>query len=199
MDFSFFIHIFKELAVGLALGFIAALFIYGIQVAGSFIDMQIGFAIANVIDPQTGAQSPLIGNFKYMLAVLFFLAMDGHHLFIQAIQQSYTFIPLQQLTIPLGSENVMQFVTHAFITMFEMAFKMAVPIVATLFLVDIALGIVAKTVPQLNVFVVGLPLKILISFIVLLVALPGFFYLLKILFATMFEAISTLMQLLGEP
>ncbi|WP_202077112.1 flagellar biosynthetic protein FliR [Caldalkalibacillus salinus] len=187
----------KEALIGLALGFVAALVLYTIQIAGAFIDFQMGFAIANVVDPQTGAQIPIIGNFKYTLAMLFLLAVNGHHLMIEGIVRSYRFVGLEQYFVSLGHEQVAYFITTLFVQMFLIAFQLSLPIVGALFLVDVTLGIIARTIPQLNVFVVGLPLKIFIGFVMLLLTLPIFFYLLQALIGEMVQAMSDLLTLIG--
>src|SRR5699024_1331093 len=84
----------KEIIVGLLIGLLAYLILSAVQIAGGFIDFQIGFAIANVVDPQTGAQSPLIGQYFYMIALLFLLSVNGHYLLIDGIYNSYQFIAL---------------------------------------------------------------------------------------------------------
>ncbi|MCF6093822.1 flagellar type III secretion system protein FliR [Microaerobacter geothermalis] len=197
IDIYYVLLILKEIIVGLSIGFVASLFLYALQVAGSFIDMQMGLAIANVVDPQTGAQSPLIGNFKYILAILFLLSLDGHLMIIKGALASFQFIPVDQGWVPIGNGKITLFVLMMFAKMFLIAFQLAFPLVASLFLVDAALGIIAKTVPQLNVFVVGLPIKIYFSFIILILLMPVFFYLLKGLFSQMFLAMNELMKLLG--
>lgn len=197
LDFSYLIMIIKEALVGLALGFIASLIIYTVQVAGAFIDFQMGFAIANVVDPQTGAQVPIIGNFKYMLALLFFLSVNGHHLLLDGVIRSYQIVPINTMFVPIGSEQVALFVTNIFVQMFIVAFQIAIPVVGALYIITVALGIVARTVPQLNVFVVGLPLQIFAGFVLILVTLPAYFYLLQIVFRDMVNTMGQLMHLLG--
>lgn len=197
LDFSYLIMIIKEALVGLALGFIASLIIYTVQVAGAFIDFQMGFAIANVVDPQTGAQVPIIGNFKYMLALLFFLSVNGHHLLLDGVIRSYQIVPINAMFVPIGSEQVALFVTNIFVQMFIVAFQIAIPVVGALYIITVSLGIVARTVPQLNVFVVGLPLQIFAGFVLILVTLPAYFYLLQIVFRDMVNTMGQLMHLLG--
>ncbi|RLL45330.1 flagellar type III secretion system protein FliR [Oceanobacillus piezotolerans] len=186
----------KEILVGLLIGLIAFIIVSAIQVAGGFIDFQMGFAIANVMDPQTGAQSPITGQFLYIVSLLFLLSVDGHHLIIDGIFNSYQFIPLESF-IPFGDKSIADFVIYSFNMMFLIAFQISIPIVGCLFLVDIALGIIARTVPQLNVFVVGLPLKILISFLAIIVFLGLYIHLARRLFDAMFEVMQGLMQLFG--
>ncbi|MFG6148899.1 flagellar biosynthetic protein FliR [Halobacillus sp. B23F22_1] len=196
IDASYFILLFKEAAIGLSVGLLAYIILAAIQIAGGFIDFQMGFAIANVIDPQTGVQSPLIGQYMYTITLLFILAVNGHHLMIDGVFYSYELIAIDQL-IPLQNENWILYIIEAFNQMFVIAFLMAVPIVGCLFLVDVALGIIARTVPQLNVFVVGLPLKIFVALLVLVIAMTFYIMLIQNLFGTMLETMQGLMQLYG--
>ncbi|MBU8906997.1 flagellar biosynthetic protein FliR [Desertibacillus haloalkaliphilus] len=197
MDSMFFLLIFKEVLVGLMVGLIAMIILYAIQVAGGFIDMMMGFMIANVVDPQTGAQTPLTGGYLYTFAILLLVVVDAHHLLLDGIYYSYQFIPIDQLTLPFGEEAVVHYVLTTFTTMFIIAFQMAFPIVGTLFLVDVALGMVSRAVPQMNVFVVGMPLKILVGLLLLMVTMPVFIMLIERLFGTILETMRTFMQLLG--
>lgn len=192
-DGEFLLLVIKEVMVGLLLGLIAYLILAAIQIAGGFIDFQMGFAIANVIDPQTGAQSPLIGQYFYTITILFLLTVNGHHLFINGLMYSFEEIALDQFF----QFNNLDFVLTTFSQMFLMAFQLAIPIVGCLFLVDVALGIIARTVPQLNVFVVGLPLKILVSFLTLFMFVPLYIMMAQKLFDFTLEAMQQLIQMFG--
>jgi len=194
-EVNYLVLLAKELTIGILTGLIAYIILAALQIAGGFIDFQMGFAVANVIDPQTGAQSPLIGQYFYMFALLFLLAVNGHHLLIEGIINSYTLIPLDGF-ISFG-DLFSAFTITSFNKMFLIAFQMAIPLVGCLFLVDVALGIVARAVPQLNVFVVGLPLKITVSFTVLLLFFSFYIPLVKYLFSVMFETMRELMLILG--
>ncbi|NSL51169.1 flagellar biosynthetic protein FliR [Calidifontibacillus erzurumensis] len=197
IDEKFFLLLLKEILVGLLLGLIAFMVMSAVQIAGGFIDFQMGFAIANVIDPQTGAQSPIMGQYLYTFAMLLMLSIDAHHLLLDGIFYSYKFIPLNELSISLGSEKLAALIAKTFGTMFIIAFQMSIPIVGCLFLVDLALGITARTVPQLNIFVVGLPVKILASFFILLAVLPAFMFLFEKLFESMILSMRSLLQIFG--
>ncbi len=197
LDSTYLLLIIKELATGLALGFTAALVLYTVQIAGAFIDFQMGFSMANVLDPQTGAQVPIIGHFKYMMALLFLLTVNGHHFMLDGVMQSLRVFPVERLAISVKAEDIAQFMTGLFAEMFLIALQIALPIVGALFLVDIALGILAKTVPQLNIFAVGLPLKIFVGFIMLFLTMPVFFYILQILFEKLLVSMAQLISLLG--
>lgn len=197
INMTYVLLVIKEVLVGLCIGLMAMMLFYAVQVAGGFIDLQMGLAIANIIDPQTGAQTPLVGKFLYVVTILFLLSVNAHYLLIDGLYYSYRFIPLETLAVSFGSGSVAKLATTTFATMFVIAFQMAVPVVGTLFLVDVALGMIARTVPQVNVFIVGLPLKMLISFIVLLIAMPLFIMLVNALFEEMLTAMRGFMRLLG--
>lgn len=162
-------------------------------------DTQIGFGIANIIDPMTGASSPMLGNFKFMVAIMLFLAFDGHHYFLQAIMESYKWVPLQNdLFTAIAKGSISDFLVRSFATMFAIAFQFAFPIVAAMFLTDLGLGLLTRVAPQFNVFVVGVPLKILLGLLMLVVLLNSFVSLFHDLFGSMFRAMQQLLQLIGK-
>jgi flagellar biosynthetic protein FliR len=187
----------KEIVIGLALGLLASIMFSAVQVAGGFIDFQMGFSIANVIDPQTGAQTPIMGQYLYIFAILFLLATDGHHLLIDGIYYSFRFIRPDQFVNPFSDENVAELAVKSFAVMFGIALQISVPIVASLFLVDVALGILARTVPQLNVFVVGLPLKILSSFTILFLVIGVMIFMVKELFEILLYSLRDYLRIIG--
>jgi len=197
IDSQYAYYIVRESLIGVLLGFVAYLFFTVVQIAGSFIDMQMGFGIANVVDPMTGAQSPIFGSFKYMIAMLLFFTLNGHHYLLMGIMDSYEAIPLDNSffeRIAHGSPT--ELLTKSMSTAFTLAFQMAAPIVAAMFLVDIALGILAKTAPQFNVFVIGMPLKIIVGIAMTLLLVPGYVALFQPLFATMFDNMFEMMRTL---
>ena len=164
--------VLKEAIVGLVLGLVVYIVFSAVQIAGGFIDFQMGFAMANIVDPQTGAQSPLMGQFFNFLLLLVFLAINGHHLVLDGIFYSYQFMPIDQFFPKLGDAESVEYIMKLFVAVFAIAFQMSAPIIATLFLVTLALGITGKTVPQLNIFVVGFPIKIAVGFILLVTITP---------------------------
>ncbi|WP_428908650.1 flagellar biosynthetic protein FliR [Niallia sp. Krafla_26] len=197
IDATYYLLIMKEAMVGILIGFIAYVILSAIQTAGGFIDFQMGFGMVNVMDPQTGAQSPIMGQYLYIISLLFLLSTNGHHLILDGIYYSYQFIPLEQAWLPLGHEHVAQYIIQSFNSMFMIALQMSLPVVASLFLVDVALGIAARTFPQLNIFVVGIPLKIGVSFFLLIVVMSTMMIVVSKLFQTMLMTMRGLMELLG--
>ncbi len=161
----------KEIVAGFLIGFVFLLIFIGIQMGGSFVGLQMGFGMVNMIDPQSQEQIPVIGELMFLLAMLFFLAIDGHHIIIGSIFQSFKVIPPGSITFsPSAAEKIIRMTAMAFV----IALKIAAPLMVTLFLTDIALGIIARTIPQMNVFIVGFPLKIGVGFLMLVFSLPLF-------------------------
>ncbi|GGF80206.1 flagellar biosynthetic protein FliR [Paenibacillus albidus] len=198
-DLSYVLLIVREVLIGLLLGFIAFLMMMVIQGAGSFIDIQIGFGMANVIDPMTGASSPILGNFKYMIALLLFLSMNGHHHLLDAIVSSYKWIPINNdMFLKMIDGSLSEFLARTFAQSLVLAFQLAAPLVTALFLTDIGLAFLARTAPQYNVFVIGVPLKIVVGLALLLVLMPGMAVLFQNLFDIMFESMHHLLKLIGN-
>ncbi|MEG0473671.1 MAG: flagellar biosynthetic protein FliR [Solibacillus sp.] len=189
--------VLKEAIIGLMLGLAAAMVMSAVQIAGGFIDFQMGFAMANIIDPQTGAQSPLMGQFLNFIALLLLLAINGHHLLLDGIFYSYQFLPMDQFFPNFGEEMTVMFIIKMFAAVFAIAFQMSAPIVATLFLVTLALGITGKTVPQMNIFVIGFPIKIAVGFLVLIVTMGVLVGVMKDLIELMILSLRDLMVILG--
>lgn len=164
--------IVKELMVGIIIGFISYAFFSAFYVMGQIIDMKIGFGMANVIDPQNRIQVPLMGNFYYILSFLLLMSFNGHHLIISALVDSYKFLPIGGFKY---TGDTMNLLVNSLSRAFEIGFKLSTPVVAIIFLTDVVLGIISKTIPQMNVFVVGMPLKVLIGLLIIIISMPIFF------------------------
>lgn len=190
----FFIYALSEFAIGLSIGFVATLFFDAINLAGQLIDMQMGFGIVNVVDPQSGAQMPVMGTFKYFLTMFFYLSLNGHILLLDALMKSYQIIPLGNFTVDM---NLMNFIIYITTNLFVVALKIALPYVGALFATDFILGIIARTVPQMNVFMIGMPLKIGIGFILTIIIIPLYIYMLSAFFEKSFTDIYTLIRVLS--
>lgn len=169
-----------EIIIGYCIGFVAYVVFAAIQLAGQLMDMQMGFAMVNVVDPQSGMQIPLMGNLFYLLALLIYLSMNGHHYLLQAVVQSYQVIPV--LGVNLGS-NFMDLIIQVTVYMFVIAVKISAPVVVSVMITDIAMGFIGRTVPQLNVFIVGMPLKIMVGLFALILFMPMFIWVMGSLFA----------------
>ncbi len=188
----FAVEVFKEAVIGLAIGFVASLFFSAIQMSGQFLDTQIGFGIVNIFDVHSGQQVPLMGNFQYMLALLLFLVLDLHHVVIQALFDSYQWLPLMGKPVFL---NTADFMIQATGNTLVIAFQLAMPVIMVTMLSDVALGILARTMPQLNIFVVGIPLKISLGVFMMGLAMPAYVYYLKVGFHGLFRQVYRFLQL----
>jgi len=155
--FELVICLFSEITIGVAVGYTARLMFTAVQIAGTIVDFQMGFGVVNVIDPQTETQVSITAQFQNILTILFFLALDAHHIIIGAIVESFFLINPSEVNFSTFTPEVMLMLFKAtFIT----AVKIAAPIMAILFFISVGLGLVARTVPQMNVFIVGFPLQI---------------------------------------
>ncbi|KUO52526.1 MAG: hypothetical protein APF76_05700 [Desulfitibacter sp. BRH_c19] len=187
--------VLKEVAVGLTLGFITNMIFAAIRIAGELIDIQMGFAMATVLDPQTQTRTTLMGQFKYLVAILIFLAIDGHHVLIGSLVHSYTLVPL---TNAVFDPAISLYILKTFVGIFALAFKIAAPIVAVLIIADISLGLVARTVPQINVFILGFPLKAGLGMLTLALVLPLFVTVVGHLLSQMEKDLITVMEILVQ-
>lgn len=171
-------YIIKEFLVGVVIGYIAYAIFTSIYLAGQIIDFQIGFGMVNVFDPMSNIQVPITANLYYILATTILLLTNGHHFLISALYQSFELVPLGSAIIgPKLADNI----TGIFVQVFSMGFKFAAPIVAAVIVADVVLGIISKTIPQMNVFILGMPLKILVGITIILITIPAFVYVLAYL------------------
>ena len=163
----------QETLIGLSIGFITQKLIFILQGAGQIIDIQMGFSMGNLIDPINSTQAPLTGSFKVMLALMLLLATNAHHYLIGAMAKSYDYIPF------LGSApspKLLDFSLNFLAGTFGGAVQIALPVVGVLVLAEIAMGFAAKALPQMNIFVVGFPVKIAVGLFLLLWVLPALGY-----------------------
>ena len=189
------LSVFGEFAVGLSAGFISFLLFPAIQFAGHYMDMSMGFAIVNVIDPISQTQAPVLGQFKNILAILVFLAINGHHLLLKAIYYSYQLIPLGRVNF---STAFFRYIFSIGSEFFRIAILIALPITGTLFVANVILGFLARTMPQMNIFIIGLPLKVLLGFLILSLSLVFTMYYFQDLIAGMYRNLSELIKIIGQ-
>ena len=166
---TFFIGVFSEIAIGVTIGLSVKLLFAGIQLAGQIVGYQMGFAVANVVDPATSAQIPILAQFYNLTAMLVFLAINAHHMFFSALVDSYTILPPLSMHI---SPQLIGMMMRLAANMFVVAVKVGAPLIAVMLMVSVALGMVARTVPQIHIFIVAMPMKILIGLVFLLMVSP---------------------------
>ncbi|MGM0662804.1 MAG: flagellar biosynthetic protein FliR [Thermodesulfobacteriota bacterium] len=146
-----------EVLMGLIIVFGVLVFFASVQLAGQMMSFQMGFSMARAIDPNTGVQSTALSQFLYLFTVLLFFAIDGHHLMIRGIAASFHMVPPNGISFsPSIADAVIRITAH----MFVVGLKIAAPIMIALFLSNLCLGIVARTVPQVNILMIGFPINI---------------------------------------
>jgi len=170
--FSFVVPVAMELLLGFLFAY-AALFIFSAaQFAGQLVDIQMGFGVANVIDPLSSSQVTLIGQVQYLVALLVFLLLDGHHMVLDGLVRTFSIAPLGA---PLANaDSLMVLVESAGKLLFVVAAQLAAPVMTVLFMTNLALGLVSRMLPQMNIFLVGLPLQVGVGLLALAVSLSIF-------------------------
>jgi len=168
-----------EFVTGIMLGFISYMLFSAIYVAGQLIDMQIGFGMVNVINPMYDIQVPITANFYYLVSILVFLIIKGPQMLIKALYESYRFVPIGGIVF---GDNAMNNIIRLFGNVFIIGFRIAAPITASILIANVALGVMSKAVPQLNIFILGIPIKILLGIAVILITVPMFITLLEELY-----------------
>ena len=160
----------KEIIVGASIGFTATLVFNAVIVAGQLMDFSIGFSMAQYYDPTTSGNSTPIERLFNWIAIMIFITFNFHQIIISAVIKSFSLIPVGLSSITSNSFIVL---VNTFSSSFYLAMQLAAPIIIILFLTDFTLGLIARTVPQLNVFLLSLPIKILVGLLALAAVLPG--------------------------
>ena len=161
--------IVKELLIGLAFAFAVAVVFAALAIAGNFLDMLVGFSFGAIVDPITGNQSPVLSQLYSFIGIMIFITIGGDAWMIRGLAETYELVPL--LAFPsmgalIGGANA------AFTGIFVAALQIAAPVIIAVTITDAAFGIVSRVSPQMNVFAVGLPAKIIVAFLILGASLP---------------------------
>lgn len=156
----------KEFCIGYVVGFVMNLFFYIATYAGAMIDFHMGMSMANVYDPQTNASIPLSGSLFNAMMIMLFFAVDGHLALLKILLTSQAVIPYAQMTFTPQAINA---ILDIFKECTVLAVKLSVPILALEFLGEVGVGILMKVIPQINVFIVNIQVKVLIGNYLLLV------------------------------
>ena len=183
----------NEVLIGILIGLIVQMVFAAVSFGGAVIGYQMGFAAANIFDPQTTQQLSLMSQFANILVILIFLALDMHHFFFRVIIESFALLPPGPIDF---SHNTFDHIMRQASQMFVLGVKFSAPILALLLLTTLVLGIFARVFPQLNVFMLSFPLNIAIAFIVIGLTLPAIFSTLRREFDTMGANMLTLLHLL---
>lgn len=182
-----------EVLIGIIIGLAGRLVFAGVQLAGQLVGFQMGFFLVNVLDPVAGRQVSIIAQFLYLVAMLVFLAVDGHHLFLYAIAESYRIVPLLGFHF---SGELTQAIVELSKDIFIVAIKTGAPVIAVLLVVSVGFGLIARTVPQINILIVGFPVKIAVGLIGIGLALPIFAKMMGSIFLNLGDRLNILLRLM---
>lgn len=177
----FFAAIFREVLIGLAIGFSTTFLFVGAMYAGQMVGHTMGFSIVNSIDPQTEQRMPLIGQIYNLLVLLLFVIMNGHHFLLMALDESFVAIPIGTGIL---SNTSIAGIARLSADIFTLGVKIGAPVLVAILIAEVALGVVARTVPQMNVWLIGFPLKIGIGLLTMGLSLSMLVYVFQHFYAT---------------
>lgn len=159
------IMVFKEVFVGILTGFCANLVFTGIMIGGQLLSMQMGLTMAESFDPSTHQRVPVVGQLYLFIASMIFIQLNGHQWLFSSIYDSYNAIPIGiSFEFSTAAISKILYITSQ---LFNIAFRIIMPIFGVLFVTDIALAFMAKIMPQMNIFMVGIPLKIFVGLVLM--------------------------------
>lgn len=153
--------ILGELVLGLILGLAVRFFFAGIQAGGELVAMQVGFSMISFADPASGGQTGVIAHLLYTVALLIFLCLDGHLYLLRAFVETFRYIPAGGLLL---TDTLFHQMLNLAGMMYALTIKVIAPVMAALFLVEVALALMSRAAPQVHIMEVGFPLKIAVGF-----------------------------------
>lgn len=183
----------QQFLIGMSIGFIMRIVFAAVEAAGEIIGLQMGLGFASFFDPQSAGQTLVLGRFFNMLAVLVFLAVNAHLLLLGVLVDSFQSLPISpQPLAAAGFYTVAGFGS----TVFAVGLQLALPLIAILLMTNLALGILTRSAPQLNIFAIGFPITLGVGLIVLDLTLPYFAPQFERMFQNAFETTTTLIRTL---
>ncbi|MDR2260570.1 MAG: flagellar biosynthetic protein FliR [Azoarcus sp.] len=183
----------EQIFIGAAIGFVVRLVFAAIDVAGSFIGMQMGLSFALFFDPNSGGQSAVLADFMSLVATLLFLALDGHLIMIDLLARSFEWLPVGAGIDGSG----WSLIPRAGAAIFSTGFLLALPLLAVLLVTNTALGILTRAAPQLNLFAIGFPVTMTVGFFALVLLMSNFGPVAQSLFERGFDAVPALLEALS--
>lgn len=190
-----FIILIKELLIGIAMGVLGQFIFAGVQLGGQIIGFQMGFAVVDVIDPQSNIQASIIAQFQNIVMILIFLAIGGHLLIIKAIAYSFDVVKLGTFVF---SDNSYIFIVKLFANVFVIAIKLVAPVFVTMLITHVVMGLIGRLVPQINLLIVGFPLQIAVGLIMLIFSMQLFYIAFEPIMQSYFESVLNLFSMLGD-
>lgn len=192
--FPLMLLVLREALIGLVIGFVITIVFATIETAGHFVDMHAGFSFASMIDPVNGAHGALAARFHNLLAGLIFFISNAHHLVVRGVADSFALAPVGDITLNPAVAGGM---TDLFTALFIIALRIAMPVIAAAFLADLAMAIASRVVPQMNVLMVGFPLKLGVGMVGMIVAVPLVAAMSQNLFSDMYHQMGSIVRLMA--
>lgn len=161
----FMLAVIREIIIGLAMGYVAKLIFSAVEMAGQLIDFQVGYSMGAIYDPSSGATSSYYGRLFYWMSIMVFFMLNLHHTMLLSLMDSF------KVAIPgqVGFREInLEVILYLFSNSFRIAFSIAAPMLVVLLVTDIVMGLINRSVPQINVFMLGMPLKSLLGMVIFL-------------------------------
>lgn len=181
---SFIMLLVMQFLVGSVIGYVSFIVMAAVQFAGTILDVQMGISAASVYDPSTGGTTNLLRRFEFYFAMIIYLVINGHHVLLEAIQKSFEIIPLNGLAYPGAMISHLIGITGQ---IFYIGVQISAPMIIALLIVQIALGLLSRVAPQMNVFMLSFGVNILVGLALLLVCLPYIKIVIEKLFSQNFD------------
>jgi flagellar biosynthetic protein FliR len=184
----------QQVIIGVLIGFTLRIAFAAIDVAGELIGMQMSLSFAVFYDPQNAGQTPVLSEFLGLLTALIFLAMNGHLLTLSVLAESFKLLPVSAAPLGVGGFGTLMVWSSA---LFSAGLLLALPLIAALLIANLAMGVLARVAPQLNIFAVGFPVTLMSGFIVLMFSIPYFGVAMENLFDRAFRALAAILRASG--
>lgn len=183
----------QQIIIGLMMGYALRIAFVAVDVAGELIGTQMGLSFAVFYDPQYGGQTPVLAEFLGLITTLIFLAMNGHLLVLSVLAESFKLLPV---TSPYGPNGLRALLAWSS-TLFSAGLLLALPLIAALLIANLAMGVLARVAPQLNIFAVGFPVTLMAGFVILMFSMPYFGAAMEKLFDGAFRAMAIALRSTG--
>lgn len=192
---GFILALLREFGVGFLAGYLCQLVLQVMNIAGQIVDIHIGFLMSTYFDPAVGGQITLTAKFLYLLGIVLFFILDGHHMLMLGLAKSFDIVPLN--TAMLSGDGMLALV-KAFARMITVAVQISTPVIAVVIIIDVCLGLMGRTAPQMNIFMLGFPLKIGAGILTMAVMAPLMGVVFRSLFRMMESDLYVLLKGLGQ-
>lgn len=189
--------IVSDIGFGMMVGFVARWIFDAAQFAGYFAGTTMGFSMASVLDPTGDSQTIALSQLQYLLTAMLFLALDGHHLYLSVILESFRMVPLAGVKLLANGDGIVRYMIDMTAEVIVLGLKLSAPVLVVILLVNLTFGVLARAVPQMNVLAVSFSVNIVVGLFIALVSLPGFVNLVGAAFESYTPELLRFMRLFG--